>query len=66
MTQLFISLGLFGFIAMTHLLVSKWAQYFHEQHGNDSQQTRKGILMITLPLIAVFLIATFFLFQISQ
>ncbi|MFP3356373.1 hypothetical protein R0K17_03355 [Planococcus sp. SIMBA_143] len=66
MTQLFISLGLFGFIVMTHLLVSKWARHFHEQHGNDPQQTRKGILMITLPLIAIFLIAALFLFQTSQ
>ncbi|WP_211655459.1 hypothetical protein [Planococcus alpniumensis] len=66
MTQLFISVGLLGFIIMTHLLVSKWAQYFHEQHGNDPQQTRKGILMITLPLLAVLAIAALFLFQTSQ
>lgn len=65
MTQFFITLGLIAFIVVTHVLVSKWAQYFHNKHGDDPKKTRQGILLITLPLIALFLLAAFILVQTS-
>ena len=65
MTQLFITLGLIVFIVATHILVNKWAQYFHDKHGDDPKKTRQGILLITLPLIALFLLAAFVLVQTS-
>lgn len=65
MYQLFITISILGFIAMSHILVWKWAAYLQEKYATDKKKGIRIMFGIMMLMAALFFSLAFVLFQTS-